>query len=41
MKSQMEVDKLKTIAERKNIQVGLEVENQNLRNQLDAERRTA
>jgi hypothetical protein len=41
MKSQMEVDKLKSIAERKNIQVGLEVENQNLRNQLDAERRTA
>lgn len=40
MRAQNDIEKLKAIADRKNLQVTLEIETQNLRNQLEVERRT-
>jgi hypothetical protein len=41
IKAELEIEKLKAIAERKNMQVGFEVELQKLKNDAEAEKKTA
>lgn len=40
IRAQSDIEKLKSIADRKNLQVTLEIESQNMKNQLDVEKRT-